>query len=114
MPVFGLPEERLDPYRAFPYGLAVGFRFAVASHPFEILLIETTPYPAPLYALGASGFEGTHVAGGGPRCVPYGPLPMIVALRAQDLAFRTGVEVFFGVVSEGVPAEQGSAFFVVG
>ena|SRR5215217_8081143 len=114
MPVLGLPEERLDPYRTFPYGLAVGFRFAVASHPFEILLIETAPYPAPLCALGASGFEGTRVAGGGPRSVPYGPLPMIVALTAQDLALGAGVEVFFGVVSKGVLAEQGSAFFVVG
>ncbi len=39
---------------------------------------------------------------------------MVVAYTAQELASGTGVEVFFDVVSEGVSAEQGSAFFVVG
>ena len=39
---------------------------------------------------------------------------MLVALTAQELAFRTGVEVLLDVVSEGIPAEQGSSFFVVG
>jgi hypothetical protein len=40
-------------------------------------------------------------------------LPVVVALTTQQLALGAGVDVFFGVVSEGVPAEQGSAFFVV-
>src|SRR5215216_416247 len=81
---------------------------------YQILLIEAAPYPASLYALpGAPGFERARVADGRPRCVPYGPLPVIVAFTEQELAFRTGVEIFFGVVSEGVSAEQGSALFVV-
>ncbi len=49
----------------------------------------------------------------GLAAVPDTSLPVIVALPAQDLASGASVEVFFGVVSEGVPAEQGSAFFVV-
>src|SRR5215216_4641934 len=81
---------------------------------YQILLIEAAPYPASLYALpGAPGFERARVADGRPRCVPDGPLPVIVAFTEQELAFRTGVEIFFGVVSEGVSAEQGSALFVV-
>ena len=38
VPVLSLREERLDPHRAFPQGLAVGFGVAVSTHPSKVLL----------------------------------------------------------------------------
>ncbi len=82
VPVLGLPKERLDPHRAFPYGLAVGLGVAIPSHPLQVILFEAAPHPAPLRALRTSALEGTGVAGGSFRRVPDGALPMVVALAA--------------------------------
>jgi hypothetical protein len=112
MPILRLRKEGFNPYRTFPYGLAVGFSVAVAPHPFEVLLLKAASYPPSLLALRAATLERARVAGGGLGSIPDGSLLVVVPLSAQGLALGAGVEIFFGVVNELILAEEGTTFVV--